>query len=302
MRTAFQQACYGADDIRDLLTRPQDYTGPRYTGFRATVATEALLVHWAECCTRAAPCVTAALFILATGQAGQTSGRMVRDDNRATGIEDAPRGTGKGAGGARAPRTVLTDRQAAFVAGLADQITAAAAGIAHGDTFTAVLGELTAELEMTGEFAGKRPTRDRVSWVIGALKQLRDGLWALQRKQWREAGAAAAEQLEVNALYRHPEEGLFIIRESAAGRRYALAVITEDSQGEPCKPYTDWAGGRGMLPKLTADMRADAEWLAHLGRKIGFCMFCLKVLTNQASKRHGYGPICAENQGLPYGD
>ncbi len=38
------------------------------------------------------------------------------------------------------------------------------------------------------------------------------------------------------------------------------------------------------------------------GIKYGHCCFCGQELTNPSSVHHGYGPICAENYGLPWGD
>ena len=37
------------------------------------------------------------------------------------------------------------------------------------------------------------------------------------------------------------------------------------------------------------------------GLKYGFCCFCARELTDPASVSAGYGPICAENFGLPWG-
>ena len=38
------------------------------------------------------------------------------------------------------------------------------------------------------------------------------------------------------------------------------------------------------------------------GQQTGCCVFCAKELLNASSIYHGYGPICAENYGLPWGD
>lgn len=38
------------------------------------------------------------------------------------------------------------------------------------------------------------------------------------------------------------------------------------------------------------------------GQKYGHCCFCGLELTNASSVHHGYGPICAEKWGLPWGD
>jgi len=38
-----------------------------------------------------------------------------------------------------------------------------------------------------------------------------------------------------------------------------------------------------------------------LGKEIGFCMYCGLMLTDPESRHRGYGPICADHYGLPYG-
>lgn len=38
------------------------------------------------------------------------------------------------------------------------------------------------------------------------------------------------------------------------------------------------------------------------GQKFGYCCFCNRDLMNASSIFHGYGPICAEKFGLPWGD
>lgn len=39
-----------------------------------------------------------------------------------------------------------------------------------------------------------------------------------------------------------------------------------------------------------------------MGRRFGRCMFCWRTLERDASINVGYGPICAERYGLPWGD
>ena len=39
-----------------------------------------------------------------------------------------------------------------------------------------------------------------------------------------------------------------------------------------------------------------------IGQRTGHCIFCSRELTDAKSIFHGYGPVCAENFGLPWGD
>jgi hypothetical protein len=49
------------------------------------------------------------------------------------------------------------------------------------------------------------------------------------------------------------------------------------------------------IDELTVEQKAE------IGRQIGICQFCSRVLTNPESRLRGYGPTCAENHGLPWG-
>lgn len=59
--------------------------------------------------------------------------------------------------------------------------------------------------------------------------------------------------------------------------------------------------GKGPLYKLTEDDKLTAEKAAAFGKMYGVCVFCGLTLTNEASIEVGYGPVCAENNGLPWG-
>jgi hypothetical protein len=55
------------------------------------------------------------------------------------------------------------------------------------------------------------------------------------------------------------------------------------------------------LDKLIEEIVAKPAEMAKLqGQKYGHCIFCGLELTNKNSLTVGYGPICAENYGLPW--
>ena len=54
-----------------------------------------------------------------------------------------------------------------------------------------------------------------------------------------------------------------------------------------------------FLEKFEAD---PASVAAHEGHESGSCCFCAQELTDERSLHVGYGPICAGNFGLPWGD
>lgn len=55
----------------------------------------------------------------------------------------------------------------------------------------------------------------------------------------------------------------------------------------------------GILAKFAND---PAKHMGTLGILTDHCQFCGKQLSNEHSMFHGYGPTCAENYGLPWGD
>lgn len=59
------------------------------------------------------------------------------------------------------------------------------------------------------------------------------------------------------------------------------------------------AGVRSILVALAADPAAVA---GQHGIATGECCFCARALSTRESRSVGYGPICAERYGLPWGD
>jgi hypothetical protein len=55
---------------------------------------------------------------------------------------------------------------------------------------------------------------------------------------------------------------------------------------------------RALLERLAAD---PAGFAAAHGRLTGNCCFCRKALTDERSTAVGYGPVCADHFGLPWG-
>ena len=63
----------------------------------------------------------------------------------------------------------------------------------------------------------------------------------------------------------------------------------------------EWAY-RGLARRVLADaVPAPAELVARIGRVVGSCVYCSRLLTDDRSVQVGYGPVCAEQRGLPWG-
>lgn len=60
--------------------------------------------------------------------------------------------------------------------------------------------------------------------------------------------------------------------------------------------------GRRPLYFITTDDKVTAEQAARFGAVTGSCIFCMRTLTDERSITVGYGPICADHNGLPWGE
>lgn len=71
-------------------------------------------------------------------------------------------------------------------------------------------------------------------------------------------------------------------------------------------PDGTWQGRGGTAPVLLTYLKAFAEnpaaMAAQHGHLTGSCCFCSRDLTDARSVAVGYGPICAANYGLPWGE
>lgn len=63
----------------------------------------------------------------------------------------------------------------------------------------------------------------------------------------------------------------------------------------------EWVYDSGAIYNLYAEQRVTAEQAARFGKVTGACVFCSRLLTDERSVSAGYGPVCAEREGLPWG-
>lgn len=69
-----------------------------------------------------------------------------------------------------------------------------------------------------------------------------------------------------------------------------------DGQFEPSRRCPE-----GIVSFVKAFSKDPARIAAEYGRRTGNCCFCRRALTDERSTQVGYGPICADNFGLPWG-
>lgn len=110
------------------------------------------------------------------------------------------------------------------------------------------------------------------------------------------------------------DEGTLVIALAGAGSRApgSIAVTSKGSFENRTyygRIHTDgrWEAARGGAPAwvlvaLTELAANPAGYGAAYGRRSGNCCFCSRDITTKESLHVGYGPICADKYGLPWGD
>lgn len=85
---------------------------------------------------------------------------------------------------------------------------------------------------------------------------------------------------------------------SSHGKRLFAGWIHEDNI-VPYAPDRMTEDVKLLLQEFSLDPQRTALAMA---KKLGVCMYCNSTLTDEVSKEHGYGPVCAANWGLPHGN
>jgi len=87
------------------------------------------------------------------------------------------------------------------------------------------------------------------------------------------------------------------------GESYFKVVSSQSSGHLYAKVWdAEWVYAPGAMRFLTADMKVTAEQASAFGRLWGSCVFCSRLLTDERSIAVGYGPVCADHNGLPWGE
>lgn len=122
-----------------------------------------------------------------------------------------------------------------------------------------------------------------------------------------------AEIFEMLLLARRTLKYPSIRFSSAGGTKVALSLaskgyIAVKLDGEYCGKIVDKDSDLIFYPKGEEALKKEIETFASFpkyntklhGQKYGSCCFCGRELIEKASVFYGYGPICAENFGLPH--
>jgi hypothetical protein len=100
---------------------------------------------------------------------------------------------------------------------------------------------------------------------------------------------------------RATEEGVYL---SDGGGYYAVVRSEEGRLYAKVWNGEHFRYAKGAIMRLYADQRITAEQAKAFGDLYNRCVFCARLLTNTdpgCSVDRGYGPVCAEREGLPWG-
>ena len=163
---------------------------------------------------------------------------------------------------------------------------------------------------------------DQWAWVhILAIEQSAPAERAPQEDMGLDVGEIRARLLRARGRgIKHPKIRLDL----GDGRRVVCSLCGPASRYEGCVNLTDggrypdnifygridlegrWrptrAAGEDVRVVITSFARDPASTAQCLGRRYGVCCFCGRELSTKESVAVGYGPICADRYGLPWGD
>lgn len=174
---------------------------------------------------------------------------------------------------------------------------------ALADVPATVVDAITAVNEARAQYAAA-PTAEVAAAVKAALYAARAVVKALTPEA-PAAPAPTAGKIEPG-IYRSTVDtdwsGWWWVKLNKAGTRtYAMRMMSAPVEGRK----HDWDYVQGGMSIIARSCRpATAEELAELGEQSHYCCFCSTELTDRDpghSIDRGYGPICANRYGLPWG-
>lgn len=131
-------------------------------------------------------------------------------------------------------------------------------------------------------------TNDNGSWVVRHVGGCPEVAPA--------APAAEAYTAEANEFHQIGDDIFRTVANRTRTRIYAQrARVAFDGR-------IHWMYAGGVVNTLTADTRMTAEQAAAFGHRTGRCVFCARTIRTNESLAVGYGPVCADRHGLPWGD
>lgn len=145
--------------------------------------------------------------------------------------------------------------------------------------------------------AGERVRWAREAWKAGTLSrsQMSDLIDLLREQPYKPREGVSAPRPVPEGMH-HLNGVIYKVQMSRqSGHRYAK-VLTQDEDGDWTFQYKP-----GALSRLSEDTLLPHEEAARFGAIYGVCAACARILTDERSIHAGYGPVCAERHGWPWG-
>jgi hypothetical protein len=142
----------------------------------------------------------------------------------------------------------------------------------HRELHDALLVAVNAGITREGKPATKGSASDLIEWLT--KRPLAAG---------STQAAPATDKVTEEGIYRYTDGRVFRVVTSKANNLYAKEVTAHG---------WDYAGGKGMIFKLTPAMKMTPEQIAEFGIGSGVCAQCARKLDDPVSKQIGLGTKC----------
>jgi len=127
----------------------------------------------------------------------------------------------------------------------------------------------------------------RAGWLM--LRKTSEGIFIAEGRAAENEGIVAQHVARLLYQEEQPEVDDVLLLETAG-------------KGEEIARQKELEAENRSSPPSPDENPEDIEELIRIGRQTGICQFCHRKLDNPESIRRGYGPTCASNRGLPWGD
>lgn len=167
------------------------------------------------------------------------------------------------------------------------------------DFMTRIAAERSVVSEQSAEQVENALTAARKAWRDGEFDKALasatiDFLLALPKAETSPSTATSTEEVPEGMHVLHGTTYKVQVAKNGSGRRYAKAL--EQHDGRWIFVYAP-----GVIRDLSEATCMSAEEAAQFGALYGVCCNCARDLTDERSIAAGYGPVCAANNGWPWG-
>lgn len=192
-----------------------------------------------------------------------------------------PRGNGNTMGYGKEKRTnSASEKQIQFIQSMYEVTDQA-----YGQGMLEIFNELVAEGSVD-----KKKASSIIEKLIPKYREAKDVIAKARISE--NTKAVQSSGIEKDEIFVFEGE-YYKTKASKAGHLYAMRWDGE---------RWDYDSAKGVIRKLTPEMRATAEQASEFGHTYHCCVYCSRGLNDSRSETVGYGPICADKYGLPWGE